>query len=232
MTTGGVLTGTGTAFLNELRPGDIIVDGNGDDQVINTVTDNSNAQTVATSSVSAIANPGAGLIRKRAKLYNQDQSASIFAWPRDYVKTHTGTETTVKIQKEFTVSASGTITLTKESNESFEPQNNDNYQFAIVNATASPSSGRVDGAVFHGDDVTFGTLSGNNQPITIGTSADQGAIIRASYTVSVSNPTAKSKDLREYRALRVSKSDSTAQFYGTAYDHKEISLGVYQIYLK
>ena len=230
LTTGGVLTGTGTAFLNELRPGDIIVDGNGDDQVINTVTDNSNAQTVATSSVSAIANPGAGLIRKRAKLYNQDQSASIFAWPRDYVKTHTGTETTVKIQKEFTVSASGTITLTKESNESFEPQNNDNYQFAIVNATASPSSGRVDGAVFHGDDVTFGTLSGNNQPITIGTSADQGAIIRASYTVSVSNPTAKSKDLREYRALRVSKSDSTAQFYGTAYDHKEISLGVSDIF--
>ena len=86
LTAGGVLTGTGTQFLNELRTGDIIVDGNGDEQVINTVTDNSNAQTVATSSVGVIANPGAGLIRKRAKLYNQDQSASIFAWPRDYVK--------------------------------------------------------------------------------------------------------------------------------------------------
>ena len=84
MTAGGVLTGTGTQFLNELRTGDIIVDGNGDEQVINTVTDNSNAQTVATSSVGVIANPGAGLIRKRAKLYNQDQSASIFAWPVSY----------------------------------------------------------------------------------------------------------------------------------------------------
>ena len=64
LTAGGVLTGTGTQFLNELRTGDIIVDGNGDEQVINTVTDNSNAQTVATSSVGVIANPGAGLIRK------------------------------------------------------------------------------------------------------------------------------------------------------------------------
>ena len=232
LSTGGALTGTGTAFLNELRPGDIIVDGNGDEQVIASVTDNSNAQTVATSGVDDIPSPGAGLIRKRAKLYNQDQAASIFAWPRDYVKTHTGTETTVKIQKEFTVSASGTITLTKESNESFEPQNNDNYQFAIVNAASSPSSGRVDGAVFHGDDFSdfVSGASGNNCAVTIGTSADQGAIVRASYTVSVNNPTAKSKDLREYRALRVMKSDAQANFFGTAYDHKEISLGVSDIF--
>ena len=85
------------------------------------------------------------LIRKRAKLYNQDQSASIFAWPRDYVKTHTPQKQQSEIQKEFTVSAS-VITLTKESNESFEPINNDNYQFAIVKQS-SPSSRTVDGAV-------------------------------------------------------------------------------------
>ena len=73
------------------------------------------------------------LLRRRAKLYNQDQSASIFAWPRDYVKEHTPTEITVRKQADFTVDSSGQISISKESDESFEPVNNDNYQFSLSN---------------------------------------------------------------------------------------------------
>ena len=62
---------------------------------------------------------------------------------------------------------------------------------------------------------------------------DSGAVIRASWTVSVaSNPVAKTKTLREFRAVRYSKSDSHSDnpFYGTAYDHKELSLGVADVF--
>ena len=124
ITSGGAITGLGTAFLNELRKGDLIIDGAGNVQVIDSVTDNSNAQTIATSSVGTATN--VAILRRRAKLYNQDQSASIFAWPRDYVKTHTPTEITVRKQADFTVNSSGQISIPKESDESFEPVNNDN----------------------------------------------------------------------------------------------------------
>ena len=102
------------------------------------MTDNSNAQTIATSSVGALTN--VAILRRRAKLYNQDQSASIFAWPRDYVKTHTPTEITVRKQADFTVNSSGQISISKESDESFEPVNNDNYQFSVLKqASGSPT---------------------------------------------------------------------------------------------
>ena len=221
ITAAGAITGVGTAFLTELRKGDIILDGAGAAQVINTITDNSTAQTVATSNVNGnAAVTNIGLLRRRAKLYDQDQSASIFAWPRDKVSANTPTETTVRYQKEFTVSASGTITLTKENNESFEAKNNDNYQFAIVKQSASGSRTRTDGQVLQGDDLS--SLNVSTGVATIGTSADQGAVVRASYTVSVTNPTAKAKNLQEFRAVRFSQEDAHTDnpFYGTAYDHK------------
>ena len=42
----------------------------------------------------------------------------------------------------------------------------------------------------------------------------------------------QTKALREFRAVRYSKSDSHSDnpFYGTAYDHKELSLGVSDVF--
>ena len=58
---------------------------------------------------------------------------------RDYVKEHTPTEITVRKQADFTVDSSGQISISKESNESFEPVNNDNYQFSVVKQSTSGS---------------------------------------------------------------------------------------------
>ena len=236
----GAITGLGTAFLTELRKGDLIIDGAGAVQVIDSVTDNSNAQTIATSGVngnSTVRN--VALLRRRAKLYNQDQSASIFAWPRDYVKTHTPTEITVRKQADFTVNSSGQISIPKESDESFEPVNNDNYQFSVLKqASGSPTI--TDGELLlptdtaHSDNPSGNlSISGtSSKTVVVGASADNGAVIRASWTVSVANPVAKTKALREFRAVRYSKSDSHSDnpFYGTAYDHKELSLGVADVF--
>ena len=238
ITTGGAITGLGTAFLTELRKGDIIIDGNGGEQVIDSVTNNSAAQTIATSSVGALTN--VSLLRRRAKLYNQDQSASIFAWPRDYVKEHTPTEITIRKQADFTVDSSGQISISKESNESFEPVNNDNYQFSVVKQSTSGSRTITSGELLLPTDTTHSdnpsgnlSISGtSSKTVTVGDANDAGAIIRASWTVSISNPVAKTKALREFRAIRYSKSDSHSDnpFYGTAYDHKEISLGVSDVF--
>jgi hypothetical protein len=189
--TSTALTGVGTDFLTELRKGDIVLDGNGAEQLIASVTDNSNATLVAAgTNIKQV-----GLLRRRAKLYNQDQSATVFAFPRDHVSKSTPTEITVKYQKEFEVGTSGEITLTKEANESFEPKNNDNYQFAIVKeATGSPT--RANGVVLGGDDVS--SVNTSSGEVVLGAAADDGAIVRATYTVSVTNPTSKSKNLESF----------------------------------
>ena len=236
--TGG-LTGLGTAFLNELRKGDIIIDASGAEQVIDAVTDNSNAQTIATTISSAAQFKNVAVVRRRAKLYNQDQSASIYAWPRDYVKTHVPKEITVRKQADFTVNSSGQISIPKETEESFEPVNNDNYQFTVLKqASGSPTI--TDGELLLPDDTTHSdnpsgnlSISGTaTKTVVVGASADSGAVIRASWTVSVTNPSAKSKNLREFRAVRFSKNDAHSDnpFYGSAYDHKELSLGVSDVF--
>ena len=238
----GNLTGLGTAFLTELRIGDIIIDGTGAEQVILSVTDNSNAQTRSTSISSNAQFSNVAVIRRRAKLYNQDQSASIFAWPRDYVKTHSPTEITVRKQADFTVGSGGEIIITKLGDESFEPVNNDNYQFTVLKqASGSPTI--TAGELLLPTDTTHSdnpsgnlSISGSTQKtVVVGAAADQGAVIRASWTVSISNNVdnlRKSKGLREFRAVRYSKNDAHSDnpFFGTAYDHKEISLGVSDVF--
>ena len=213
LSSSGGLTGLGTAFLNELRKGDIVLDGAGAVQVIDSVTDNSNAQTIATSSVGTATN--VAIIRRRAKLYNQDQSASIYAWPRDHVKEHTPTEITVKKQADFTVDSSGQISIPKETAESFEPVNNDNYQFTVLKQAAGSPTITAGELLLPTDTTHSDNPSGNlsisgsaSKTVVVGASADSGAVIRASWTVSVTNPVAKTKTLREYRAVRYSKSDS------------------------
>ena len=80
------------------------------------------------------------------------------------------------------------------------------------------------------------SLSGSSQKtVVVGDATDVGAVIRASWTVSISNDVQnlrKSKGLREFRAVRYSKNDAHSDnpFFGTAYDNKEISLGVSDVF--
>ena len=103
------------------------------EKIIASVTDNQ------TASLSASALAMVSLIRKRAKLYEQDKSASIFAWPRDYVKTHNCDLYTVRKQADLTVNGSGVIQIDKETDETFAGFNNDNYQFAVVKQSTNSS---------------------------------------------------------------------------------------------
>ena len=223
---GTALTGVGTSFLNELRVGDVVLDASGAEKTITAIANNFGA-TLNASGGSAT---NVGLIRKRARLYNQDQSASIFAWPRDYVKTNTPTGITVIKQEEFTVDSNGKISLSKSADEDFATVNNDNYLFAVVKEASGGSLSNGD--IKHADDVTINVSgSGNSREVTIGNSSDEDAVVRATYSlIHTENLTSKSKNLREYRALRVGKSDATTNFFGTGFDHSEISLGVADVF--
>ena len=115
------------------------------------------------------------------------------------------------------------ISLTKSADEDFGTVNNDNYLFAVVKEASGGSLSNGD--IKHADDVTINVSgSGNSREVTIGNSSDEDAVVRATYSlIHTENLTSKSKNLREYRALRVGKSDATTNFFGTGFDHIFIS---------
>ena len=155
------------------------------------------------------------------------------------VKTHSPTEITVRKQADFTVGSGGEIIITKETDESFEPVNNDNYQFTVLKQASGSPTITAGELLLPTDTAHSDNPSGNlsisgtsSKTVVVGASADSGAVIRASWTVSVTNTVAKTKALREFRAVRFSKNDAHSDnpFYGTAYDHKELSLGVADVF--
>ena len=226
ITTAGALTGFGTKFQQELKLGDIIVDGAGSEQVISTIhATNQSAQTVATSSVGAMTN--ANCVRRRVRLFSQSQTASIASWPRDWIKTHSPDSTTIRRQATAKVGSSS-ISITVEGGV-FSSLNTDNFTMAVIEAPASTANNRNLGDVL--DIENFGgaiTTSGSNQTLTLSGfhNDDTDAVIKITYTATLSSPVARNKSLSKSRVLGVESPRSANGFYGTAYDDAEISLGV------
>jgi len=220
--TNTALTGFGTKFGTELKEGDIVYNPvDTINYVIASVTDDTNAVLTGSSSVAFQGN----VTRRRATLYDQNQTASIFAWPRNWVKSHTGESVTVR--RQFTTEISGgQFSITTGANGVFGAVNKDNFTIAVVEEQAGGSF--TNGDIIDPDTLTTSTaVAGSGQQITFsGINANNdGATVRVSYTVQITDPVNRNKTLRSARLLKVSEK-SVGNFYGCGYDNKEISLGV------
>jgi len=220
----GNVSGLGSRFTAELKEGDVILDGANAEQVIATVTSNIAAQTVATSGVGVLSNSNA--YRRRVKIYDQDQSAAIFAWPRDWIVNHTPDDITVKRQKVVTAS-SGDIVIETGNNESFLQLSRDNFQISCFDANSDGSStlgAEVDptsgGAAATKD---IHGVSGEKYTFTVG--GNNGKWI-VSYAVKLDAPVNRTKHIQRSRCAIVDAADGANTDYGTAYNHKDITLGV------
>ena len=222
------ITGFGTKFTTELKEGDVIHNPtSGQNLIISAVT----SDILATVTVASSGEYQGGCSRLRATLYDQNQTANIFAWPRNWVKTHTGES--IQIRRQFTVALTntGTFTIDTGSNGTFGAVNKDNFTIACIQGAG--------GTLSAGDLVDPDTLtnsvspSGSGQQITFsGINANNsGATVKVSYTVTITDPVNRTKTLRSGRMLKVGTSSATnTVFYGTAYDNKEITLGVPDVY--
>lgn len=224
---GTSVTGFGTNFTTELKEGDVIIDGGGAEKIIASVTD----ATTATLTTSATAISNANVTRRRAKVNEQDKTASIYAWPRDYVKEHTPDQLTVRRQTVVTI-ASQSVSISTGANETFDTVNTDNFMIGVIEeASGSPTLNNGD--VLNIEDFTTNvTSSGSGQSIAISgfDAADDGAILKITFTVDINSPVNRDKTLRKSRVLKVGNSRSTGGFYGTCYDDRDISLGVADVF--
>ena len=225
--TNTAVTGFATSFTTELKEGDFIVNpASGQSLIVASVTDDTN---LVLSSASSSAYTG-NVTRNRATLYNQDQTASIFSWPRDWVKTHSCDSIQVRRQQVVDVSG-GSFTISTGSNATFGALNTDNFTIAVVKASTDGSAYDL-GDLLNIEDFTGTAASdgGSGQTLTKSIANNNGAKLKITFTVNRTNPASRNKTLRQSRLLGVESARSAGGFFGTAYDDKEITLGVADVH--
>ena len=221
------LTGFGTSFTRELKEGDVVFNpaGSGEELVVASVADNTSAVLTTTSSSAFQGN----VTRRRVKIIDQEQTASIFSWPRDWVSSHTPDQVKVRRQKVVTVTSSS-FQLSVGASESFDSNdpNTDDLTIAVIEP-GSGASAKAAGDLLNVEDYSKTPGSGT---LTIGNfhADDENAVLKVTYTVDINTPVNRDKTLHKNRCLKVSSNSSTSNFYGTNYDDKEITLGVSDVF--
>ena len=225
------LTGFGTTFSRELKEGDVVYNpaGAGEELVVASVTDNTAAVLVGAPSTGSFQG---NVTRRRVKIIDQEQTANIFSWPRDWVASHTPDQVKVRRQKTVTVSA-GAFQLSVSSGETFDSSdpNTDDLTIAVIErGNNSGGNAKAVGDLLNVEDYTKTPGTGT---LTIGGfhSDDNDAVLKVTYTVDINSPVNRDKTLHKNRCLKISGNDTSGNgFYGTNYDNKEISLGVSDVF--
>ena len=219
------LTGFGTSFTRELKEGDVIYNpaGSGQELIVASVTDNISATLTGNSTAAFQGN----VTRRRVKIINQDQTASIFSWPRDWVKSHTPDQVKVRRQQVVTVT-SNSFQLSVSSSESFDSNNpnTDDLTISVIERGANTGgNAKSAGDLLNVEDYTA-TPGTNTLTISGFHADDENAVLKVTYTVDINTPVNRDKTLHKSRCLKVSNDGTTSSFYGTQYVNKDISLGV------
>ena len=220
------VTGFGTLFSSELKEGDILVDSAGNERIVSSIA----SDTSLTLTTNAGSTQTGNITRRRTKIYNQEQTVAIAAWARDYVSSHTPDQVSVRRQVVDTVT-SQQIAITTQTGETFDSITADNFIVAVVEEQSGGNllNGDIIDVHDNTNNITTSiTTSGSQQTLTISgfDAADDGAILKVTYTVDINSPVNRDKNLKSARVLKVGSARSAGGFYGTAYDDKEITLGV------
>jgi len=232
------MSGFLTRFVSELKEGDIIVGGDGTEAIVSSVTDGTTVTLTAPYSGS---NFSGNVTRKRTKIDKQSQTANIFAFPRDYVSTSSVGSNTFRKQEIVTISGGQFIVETGLANTELGSVSDPNsFIISVLTAGSGSSPLLAAGDVIDLTDpswtksVTTGG-GGVGEKVTVSSGSninadDNNAQLLVTYTVDYTNQTRRSKTLREARCLSFESSNSSGVFYGTAYDHKDLCLGVSDVF--
>ena len=178
------LTGFGTSFTRELKEGDVIYNpaGSGQELIVASVTDNITATLTGNSTAAFQGN----VTRRRVKIIDQDQTASIFSWPRDWVKSHTPDQVKVRRQQVVTVT-SNSFQLSVSSSESFDSNNpnTDDLTISVIERGANTGgNAKSAGDLLNVEDYTA-TPGTNTLTISGFHADDENAVLKVTYTVDI-----------------------------------------------
>ena len=236
------VTGFNTTFLLDLKVGDFITvpgaGGSGADLTarVNAIASNTSL-TLASNSATAVTSVQA--IRLRNQLRDQQKNVLLRKLRKKRIKTlktdaNDGvSQTSMTFRKQFvvTTTSSGEINLTTGSNESFGAKSNTDYIVTII--TAGSSIGGSSTTASAGDTINlssttttgFAGTGTNSLTITNAAVLGNGAKVKVLATITRTVSVEKTKN-KQACTLTLVDADSTAGAeFGTASQHKEISLG-------
>jgi hypothetical protein len=235
LTTDGTInvSGFGTSFLTELRVGDIINISGVGDRVIATITDDDTLTLTAT----ATAVTSVPVVRKRSKINDQNRNILLRKLQKNTIKTlkteaNTGiSDTTVVVRRGFTQTsnASGELTITAGANETFNSVTNTDYVVAIQSVSGTPTGAAGD--IVNVDNLTVTGVGSNSLTLTSASIFGNGAVVNIIATLTRTSVSEKTKTRNRMHITRVINAGvGGGEEYGTSAHHKDISLGVADVY--
>ena len=242
------VTGFNTTFTLDLKVGDFVTvpgaAGSGNDLTarVNAIASNT-ALTLATNSSTAVTS--VQIIRLRNTLRDQQKNLLLRKLRKNTIKTlktdaNTGTpQTTVTFRQQFvvTTTSSGEINLTAGSNETFSAKSNTDCVITII--TAGSAIGGSSNTAAAGDIINLDAsttpaqtyvVNANTLTITNPEILGNGAKVKVVATITRTISSEKTKTNQSAHLVLVDADSNAGPAYGTASQHKEISLGRADVY--
>ena len=235
------VNGFGTTFTKDLKEGDFIeIPGAGQSGAtlsvrVTVVTDDTTITIASNALTTATTVP---IIRKRAQLIDQEKNISLRKLRKDVIKTlktddNSGrSQTSVTYRKQFiaTANSSGVVTFTGDNTETFAAESNTDFVCHIVTAAGSGGGAAGDIVNIEATGMTF-NASGNSLTLTSTAAFGNGATVKLTATMTRTLTQEKTKTRNAAHVVLVdADAISGAPEYGTASQHKEISLGIADAY--
>tara|TARA_Y100001938_G_scaffold51208_1_gene71445 strand:- start:555 stop:7355 length:6801 start_codon:yes stop_codon:yes gene_type:complete len=242
------VTGFNTTFTSDLKVGDFVTvpgaAGSGNDLTarVNAIASNTSL-TLASNSATAVTS--VQIIRLRNTLRDQQKNLLLRKLRKNTIKTlktdaNTGTpQTTVTFRQQFvvTTTSSGEINLTAGSNETFSAKSNTDCVITII--TAGSAIGGSSNTAAAGDVINLEAsttpaqtyvVNANTLTITNPEILGNGAKVKVVATITRTIASEKTKTNQSGHLVLVDADFGSGPAYGTASQHKEISLGRADVY--
>ena len=245
------VTGFNTTFTSDLKVGDFVTvpgaGGSGADLTARVTTITSNTAIVLASN-SATAVTSVQVIRLRNQLRDQEKNLLLRKLRKETIKTlktdtnDSVSQTVQTFRQTFvvTTTAAGEINLTAGSNETFSAKSNTDCVVTVI--TAGSAIGGSSNTAAAGDIINLDAsttpaqtyvVNGNQLTITNPEILGNGAKVKVIATLTRTVASEKTKTKQAAHLVLVDADSSAGPAYGTASQHKDISLGradVYKLY--
>ena len=245
------VTGFNTTFTSDLKVGDFITipsAGAGGADLSTRVTAIGSNTNLTISPVVQTSQTTVPIVRNRNQLRDQEKNLLLRKLRKDVIKTlktdaNAGVSQTVQTFRQtfvVTTTAAGEINLTAGSNETFSAKSNTDCVVTII--TAGSAIGGSSNTAAAGDIVNLDAsttpaqtyvVNGNQLTITNPEILGNGAKVKVIATLTRTVASEKTKTKQAAHLVLVDADSSAGPAYGTASQHKEISLGradVYKLY--
>ena len=195
-------------------------------------TDSFYAETSQLAETDVLGNPTGVL---KTVLEDQNKNIMLRKLPKDFIQTvekDPARLPSVEVRREFiaTTDTNGEFTLTAAANETFNAESNLDYQISVrSNGTGTA----VNGDVINVDSANVTVAGAGSASITFTSPVilGNGAVVKVMATLNRQDTISKAKVANRVQLLKVmDKSQLGGSVYGTSSHHKEVSLGVADVF--